>query len=837
MNQKTILPHEAPIHGSDNLPVSPPGQLFGRDADQDAVHLALKAGTAGLLHGLPGSGKTALAATLAAGYAELPGGVLWFDVARDSLSALVSRVARAYARDITAAGDNLKTQVAMARDLLQQHRPLIVLDGHLYADGMREFVRSCASGVPVLLTHTRMVAGPWTPHALGALGADDAVAMLVHLARLDLEIEADVISSLRQKLDGHAFSIWLVARHLAVSDASPGDFLARLPALPPDEIKRMMAVIMTVYRQLPAALQGVTLLLGTTFAGGAGEELLSRVGGAPVEAIRSAMRVLIQRGLVTERMVYGQSYFIPHELIGAFAQMFLRGKQRLGTMQTRHLSGLLAYVRQYAGDDDATDHDRLVMEMPNVLGAAMFAAQGGYQDELAQLADLLAPTGAGSFATARGFGAEAAWLQNLAGHPEAVELGLLGRPEAPAEVTEVSEKAPSDQASPDIAPVVEAVPAEPTRSVQEQDTVQVQPMRDIGVEALGEPASVPDDAPVDIPAAPPPPATMPEELPESPAEVAAEIAAEAEAEAADETDAAIAREAEALESYQADGNVEDELAALEALASLSLEKGKYDDVLAYIDRGMALAQEAENPQREGQLLVVLGDLQAMLGRLDGAEVAYQEAIRALRPTEAWFDIAVTLDKLGALYLQTGRFQDAVTVWEQAITIFEREGNDERVRLVKMVLGDAYAGLLDWEQAIRYETEALEMFQAVDDMPHVLEQLIAVAEIHEAKGDPPAALTGYRRALGVALELDDTEQTGEILLALARLWVDDTTRLNQVVQLLVAAAERMPADKEVQRLLSRATTRQERLIRAGVDLLPEEDSLEDYVLPYEPAEQD
>jgi len=100
------------------------------------------------------------------------------------------------------------------------------------------------------------------------------------------------------------------------------------------------------------------------------------------------------------------------------------------------------------------------------------------------------------------------------------------------------------------------------------------------------------------------------------------------------------------------------MAALEALASLSLKGENYEDVLNYVEQGMSLAQDSDNPEREAAMLVVLGDLQMTLGRFDGAETAYMEAVTAFRPTEAWLNIGLTLDKLGLLYWEQERTEES-----------------------------------------------------------------------------------------------------------------------------------------------------------------------------------
>lgn len=801
MNQRTVVPHEAPIRGSQNLPVRPSEQLVGRDSDLTAVHLSLKAGAAVLLHGLPGNGKTALAAALASGYAELPGGVLWLEVANEALSSLLTRVARAYGMDT--AGMDPDAQEKLVSGLLRQNRPLIVLDGQICVEQTRDFVRRCASGGPLLLTHARMVPGPWTPHAVNPLGQDDAETLLLRLSGLSHDAGAGDISRLSRALDGHPLSILVVARQLAAGEIGPGEFLARMSDLPSGDINRIMGILMVAYRALPASLQGLVLLAGSTFSGGASEELLAEVGGAPVHAIRSNLRQLVKRGFVSERSGHDQSYFSAHELVQTFAQIFLRGKKQLEAMQERHLRGALAYVRRHAEETGNVHYDCLAMEMPNLIAAAIFASRHGKDDFLTDLIALLEPVHATSFVTARGFRPELEWLKYLAAHPEAAEKPLLEMESVAVEVPSAEPETPA---------------AEPAEMVQEQDTVQVQSLAKLGVEPLFEKSAPPKIVSKEIPAG------RVETVPPSVAEAAPQ----------EETAEPVSRYDQAVLDYQANGNVDDELAAIQALASLSLKQANYEDVLAYVDRGMALAQESDDPQREGHLLVVLGDMQAMLGRFEGAEVAYTEAISALRPTEAWLDIGLTLDKLGTLYLDMDRTEDAIAVWDQAVPIFEREQRSEELRSVLMKLGEAQIDSLHWDQALTYYTQALALVQAAGDTQGIFDQLSLIAELLESRGDWEGAAASYQRALGLALRLDDDEQVGETLLALGRLWVNDTVQLNRVVQLLKAADERLPGDSEVQRLLGRATARQERLTQAGVELLPPVAGLEDFAISLDGA---
>ena len=856
MNQQSVLSHGAPIHGSQNLPVHAPEHLIGRAADQDSIHLALKARTAVLLYGPSGIGKTSLLATLAADYAELPGGVLWLESANDSLLALLNRVARAYglAGWNSDSRDEAQTQV---RQLLEENRPLVVLDGEIELAAAREFTRECAAGIPLLLTYPHIAAGPWTPVQLSDLNESDARTLLDQLAPELLDTDADAAARLMTLVGGHPFSIEIAGLAIAYADDLVA-YLGRIPELPPGQTNRAMATVMAAYRLLSSELQGMVMLLGTTFAGGASEELLADVTGASAGTIRTRMRELVARGLAIERNVADQPYFVAHELMHRFAHSFLRGKRRLDTMRARHLHGLPVYIRR---NTDARLYDRLAAEMDNVLAAGRYAAERGKIDVLADLVQLLAPVDAQSFVTACGFQPEYDWLNYIKEHPAAAQAGLLDYvvPELPEPA---EEEAPLSAVEAEISPAEEPVEAletpvadevaqpepeldlpEPTEPPVETDALTVEgsqtpsePPGLPGVDSLLEPVesvaeyasdissseqfeeevqptSGEDDGSDQAEPISPPPADQPEPQPI----------------ADSDPEAAIAQYAEALDGYHANGNIDDEMAALQALAALSLESANYEDVLNYVDKGLQLAQEVDNPQREGQMLIVLGDLQLSLGRLDGAEVAYMEAIEALRPTEDWLGIGLTLDKLGSVYWEQQRSDAAVEVWTQTIPIFDRLKRPDLACDTLDKIGDTQAEQQQPEAAQATHQRAYVLARANGDAQRAFEQAEKLGLLAESIGDRDHTLLHYRQALHFAFVLNNPVDLGQTLLGVARLLIDDTVNLHRSLQLLEAASELLPDDTEVQRLLSRAKIRQERLLKAGVTLPIGEESLADYAL--------
>ncbi len=819
MSQQPVISHEAPVFDRQQLPARPPEPFFGREPDLTSARLVLRAGTAVLLYGPGGIGKTALAAALAVGETEQAGGVVWLDVYNEALPSLLARIARAYGAAIPAT-DPVDTTTLMdtVSDLLHANRPLLVLDGQIRLDAAREFIRQVATGIPLILTSTASASGPWTPQAVQLLAADDARAMLISLS--GLPPDADVVA-LSEALGGHALSMVVAASQIGAAGVQPDEFLAQMPAMPPGEANRVMGVLMASYRLLPKDLQGMVLLIGTAFAGGASDELLADVSGASADAIRGRMRQLAERGFVWERSVYGQPYFATHELIQVFARTFLRGKKQLEPMQARHLKALMTFVRR-------ATHNQIATEVPNLTAGGIYAAENGQR---AVLNEIVSSLDARNFAEVRHYHPEIGWLRQLIELPALAQTGVLGALVEEVAVPPTQEAYPlGESAAPVLAAAVapeseapEAEPPEAEAPVEVPETLESQP----AAEAVSAP---PSDMPEFLPETrTPSEPVIVTERPSVPLPTNVELLGRIRQDVLGQGDptASISQYTEALEGYKADGNVHDELAAIEALAMLSLESENYEAVLAYVDQGTALAQEASNPQREGELLIILGDLQVTLGRWEGAEVAYEEAVEALKATASWPDIGLTLDKLGVLYMEQNRFDEAITAWKEAIPALERAGRSDLLSIVHSRLGDVHTEMMQWEPAESYYQRALELARSTGDEMAIFDQLDSLGVFMELSGRWNEAQRYYRQALHLAYMLDDEELLGQTLASLARLLIDDTAQLHRAVQVLEAASQYLPDDFEVRRLLSRAQTRQNRLLQAGVTLPLADDSLQDY----------
>ncbi len=425
--QRVFTPHNAPIKDAKLLPAQAPLQVFGRNRELGSGHVALKAGTAIFLYGPPGVGKTAIAAVLAAAYtAQNPGGVLWFNMTEDDTDLLLVRVGRAYGVNALTTYQDPAERLAVVRALLERNRPLIVLDGLTDADAVREFARSTAAGIPLIVTDDTQAAGPWTPIALPLLSATDSAQMLRALANLPDGTYNDDLDGLCRVLGGSPLALELAARHMATDDVKPAELLTRLLSVVPQGVSvpdPQQTILAVIYKQLPATVQAIFLMLGAAFAGNASTELIADMSNVPAAQLVPIMRQLAARGLAHESIAYGQVRYRLHESVQVYIRGILQASQRLQAVENRVLQAVVAYTLRHARPDTA-NQDRLAAEMENIIGAAAFATSVQQEPPVRQL--MLALTQqAGDFITQRGFQPEITLLRRL--------LSLAGRPAPLAE--------------------------------------------------------------------------------------------------------------------------------------------------------------------------------------------------------------------------------------------------------------------------------------------------------------------------------------------------------------------------------------------------------------------
>lgn len=779
------------IQSLEMLPVQPPPNMVGRAALFNDLNRLLAPDQAVFLYGIAGMGKRALAATLAANRLQTWQPVLWLTAARDNLQTLANQVLRAYKVQATGNVDELVVNV------LQQHTPTIIINGIASHEIAAQFIRKYADKrASVLVLHDTAADGPWETLLARRLDENASFQLFTEIIG-DPQINAAEARRLLDYLNGHPLSLWLAGLSVAQGITTLAALRDKLPPPPDAPLDRALAVIEAVFHLLPPATGGLLLAMCANFSSGLSADLISRLLGTTAHPL---CQTLLKCGFITQQRGRGALYYEAHPLVQAFAVGQLEKNDRLHEARQRMVEALVSFTKTHAAPNDERRRYLVLLEMDNILGAALYSVQSGQPEMLNSLLEAL--SGMEALINDWGYQSELARLRQLTAPPS------LPEDTGPQNPTET-------------------IVVEPTDILPMDD--ETQPRKPKGLET----ALVTVEAP--------PPTTMALTTPRQRLQLAINEAAARHdrpemarltmqlAEnhlSSGEIDAALDQFRLAVDLYQEIGDLRNLLAALEAL-SLNLHHHRgANAALDYARRGLNIAQQLGDDSASCRFLKALGDIYTTLGDSSNALEAFKRAIKLARALEDDETTGVMLAKLAALYIDAESYREATNALSQAIALFEQTGRRDLLGRSLGNLGTALGHLGRWREAGQRHAAALRIARELNDVEEERFQLENLAYVAEMEGHLQWAINYNRQALYLALLENDVMGIGELSFEIGRLLLGDPASLGQAVVMLEQAAAHQ-SQPETLRLLKEARVRLQRHERSGRSLAPIEPDLLTY----------
>ena len=351
--------------------INRPERFLGRDAHVREVDAVLDAGGAVLVHGLAGSGKTALAATVAdRRVAAGLGPYLWLrpgtaDV-ETTLDALVRLIAGAAGRERLRDTEGDGRVKAIQEMVLAAGVSLLVVDDVWQPATLHALLRAVPAGVGTLVT-SRMKFGVAHQVEVGELDPADARELLtLHAGAGSQQGEAELC----RDLGYHPYAVEIAGRHLKQYGATPAELREQLAGTPHElaapagyaaaertSIKRLLDRTCAALDSEDARL--ALLAFGALYSGSATVPLLATYLGFGRPRTWAAVNHLVDGGFA--RRLPGTSAYKLHDLTFSYARM-------LGGECAVKAVAEFARVR-------ARDHAVLQADMDNLLGAAAAARE------------------------------------------------------------------------------------------------------------------------------------------------------------------------------------------------------------------------------------------------------------------------------------------------------------------------------------------------------------------------------------------------------------------------------------------------------------------------------
>lgn len=392
-----------------------PRKLFGRDELVKKVETIIDRSEHGLLRGLGGSGKTALAATCAANHIDDgKGRVIWITTGAAESSVIFEAIARAFNCQKDWLLLEPAEQIAFVRRLLVNEQiSLVVLDDVWNSSALAVFMKALPRRMPLLVTSRQRYPLDEIIE-VGELAENESRRLLEYHARQDLSQDVNT-STLIDLLGHHAFALEIAGKTMKVYGMTPGELLQSIEKAPHDlhmpagfgDIGRegVKTLIDTSIDALTKPLYDVFVALGSLFDPATTAELIRRILTEDSERVAAQLEDLTKRGLVTLRSeksgikVYGL-----HNLVYSYARTLYinRDEDRLSIVRA-----CLAYAQDFAAD-----LPRLDAEIGNLMETVEYAQETHHPDMVVSLMQALAVDG--PYFAARGYTSQSLTLLQVA---------------------------------------------------------------------------------------------------------------------------------------------------------------------------------------------------------------------------------------------------------------------------------------------------------------------------------------------------------------------------------------------------------------------------------------
>lgn len=785
---------EKPIHSVEVLPVTPPNPLFGRAGELKRLRDLAAAGDVVWLYGASGIGRRGLAASVAAQFVERPGGVLWFPVYYDDVLMLSNRVARAYGISALAT-DDIPTQLDMAQALLEQNRPLLILDGPLSVGVTTQFLKQCIPPHhPVIITSGVPVDGHWTIFQLDKLNDKDAEQFYRHAAQLDEQTRTALLAPFLHYIQGHPLGLVVAAKQITNANVTQTHFTSLLPETPVGPENRTLGVLAAAYGLLDAPAQGLFLLLGSLFTDRIGIPLLSAISGVSERTLPGILQHLVNRGFCDEvHLADRPPFYRVHDLARTFARSRLQAQNKLEATRNRILNNTMKFVKLHAGEPDPTAYDHLAREMDNLWGTARYAATTQQFATLETLFKLLGQHGTQNVIHARGYQGFYALLGRLL-TSQSEKPGQSIKPFVPEATQEFKTLPPELPPTP---------PDEPVRMVIDTEAIRTLSRETLEI-ALEEATANGNHAQT----------------------LKLAMALGDWYTRHKQPELAVPKYQLAITLSQESGDDSRRLMIYENLAAVLLTMNEPQQAIEAAQHAMEMINGEHYPGRKGRIVTVMGDAYVLAGDYDSALKTYQAAVEILEKSGDAVAIGLAQGKLATTLLDKGDFQEATIVLAQSAARFEQVGRRDLQGRALGNLGTAFGRMGRWKEAGQRHMLALQIAREMGDIEDERFQLSNLAFVAEAESYYDWAIYYSRQALYLALVAGDRASIAQITLDLGRLLLTDAGQLPQAIRLLEASVDLDPSDDAL-RFLGRAKGRYDRLIREGYAFAPIESDLQVY----------
>jgi serine/threonine protein kinase/tetratricopeptide (TPR) repeat protein len=206
--------------------------------------------------------------------------------------------------------------------------------------------------------------------------------------------------------------------------------------------------------------------------------------------------------------------------------------------------------------------------------------------------------------------------------------------------------------------------------------------------------------------------------------------------------------------------------ALLAAGRVEIRSNNPKASLDYLNRGLSLAIQLDNPDGKATILNAIGAAYKQLNKPEEALRNYQESLTINRSLGQKPGIALTLGNIAQVQARLGKPEEAYKSYQEAVKLQREIGDKKGLGVTLIALGGLYKAREQYDEALKVYKESLQIHRDVGNENNQALCLNNIGNVYLAKGQSSDAFTYYERALELRKKANIPSQVGETLHNLA-----------------------------------------------------------------------
>lgn len=185
------------------------------------------------------------------------------------------------------------------------------------------------------------------------------------------------------------------------------------------------------------------------------------------------------------------------------------------------------------------------------------------------------------------------------------------------------------------------------------------------------------------------------------------------------------------------------------LGTLEAEQGRLGEALELFHEARQLVSQGGDANLQARVYNALGITLNFAGDQAGAREYFAQALEIARNAGEERLVATLLSNLAAVLTVLESPEAGIAHYREAITIAEQHGRTSFVALQRGLICEQLLALGELDEAERYCKEALPVLEATGQVRYLAGLLMVVGDLAAARGEPARALEHFERSLATA----------------------------------------------------------------------------------------